>query len=202
SRFVLDSVPKNIPHKLDIDYDGKVVLLGYALEPAAGYRPGKEIKLTMYWQLKSDLPEGWNLFTHVLDATGVRLLNIDNVGPLRKWVGSSQVLSPADWEPGKVYVDEQKFIIPRVRSERIEIVAGVWKGEERLKVVKGPHDSEHRGRVATLVLTTETKKPKRRKPPKEPRVPRLRVDKLDSKENIKIDGVLDEAAWRRAAGTR
>src|SRR5690606_41392757 len=94
-------------------------------------------------------------------------------------VGSGQCLSPADWERGKVYVDEQKFIVPRGRSERIEIVAGVWKGEERLKVVKGPHDSEHRGRVATLELTTETKKPKRRKPPKEPRVPRLRVDKLE-----------------------
>ena len=200
--FILDSAPKNIPHKLDIDYDGKAVLLGYALDPDSRHRPGREVKLTMYWQLKSDLPEGWNLFTHVLDGAGVRLLNIDNVGPLRKWLGSSQLLPPADWQVGKVYVDEQKFIIPAVKSDRIEIMAGIWKGEERLKVVKGPHDSENRGRVATLELTSETKKPKRRKARKEPRVPRLRVDKLDPELKIKIDGVLDEPAWRRAAGTR
>ncbi len=202
-KYILDAPPKVIAHPLKLSFDDAVELLGYAIEPELALRPGTRVKLTMYWKLLKDLDEGWSLFTHVLDSTGKRLLNIDNIGPLREWRGSGQALPPGDWTVGKVYVDEQSFTIPvEARGERLEVVAGVWKGEARLKVVAGPHDAENRGKVATLALEERKKKKKKPSKPKEDPVPKLRVSKLPAGTKLKIDGVLDEAEWRRAATTR
>jgi hypothetical protein len=71
-----------------------------------------------------------------------------------------------------------------------------------LKVVTGPHDAENRGKVATLTLEERKKKKKKPSKPKEDPVPKLRVSKLAAGAKLKIDGVLDEAEWRRAASTR
>lgn len=202
-KYILDAPPKSIAHPAKFSFDNSVELLGYAIEPEQAQRPGTRVKLTLYWKLLKDLDEGWSLFTHILDASGKRLLNIDNIGPLREWRGAGQALPPGDWTVGKVYVDEQSFTIPRdVRSERLEVVTGVWKGETRLKVVVGPHDAENRAKVATLTLEERKRKKKRPAKPKEEPVPKLRVSKLPAGSTLKIDGVLDEAEWRRAATTR
>lgn len=202
-KYILDAPPKAIAHPLKLNFDNSVELLGYAIDPEQAQRPGTRVKLTMYWKLLKDLDEGWSLFTHVLDATGKRLLNIDNVGPLREWRGTGQALPPGDWTVGKVYVDEQSFTIPpEAHGERLEIVAGVWRGETRLKIVEGPRDAENRAKVATLALEDRRRKPKKPSKPKEDPVPKLRVPKLPAGTQLKIDGVLDEAEWRRAAATR
>src|SRR6188508_3121665 len=149
-KHILDALPKSVAHPLKFNFDNKVQLLGYAIEPEKGQRPGTRVKLTMYWKLTQDLEEGWSLFTHVVDAAGQRLLNIDNIGPLREWRGASQTFPPGDWAVGKIYVDEQSFTIPdEARGEQLDVVVGIWKGEQRLKVVEGPHDAENRAKVAT-----------------------------------------------------
>ena len=204
AKYILDAAPKSLAHPLKLKFEDSVELLGYAVEPAQEQRPGTRVKLTLYWKLLKDLDPGWSLFTHVLDANGKRVLNIDNIGPLREWRGTGQALPPGDWTVGKVYVDEQSFTIPtEARGEQLEIVAGVWKGEQRLKVVEGPHDAENRAKVATLSLGDKKKKKKKPSKPKiDEQVPKLRVSKLPAGAKLKIDGMLDEDEWKRAASTR
>lgn len=193
--FVLDKAPDNIPVKLGIDFDGKVTLLGYRVEPAGVVKPGEKVKLIMYWRSNAKLDDGWNLFTHVLDGSGERILNIDNVGPIREWRGTRQALSPSAWEPGKVYVDEQEFVVPNtVKTSSIQVTVGVWKGNDRLAIKAGPRDRENRGIVANI--STGVAPPA---PPAETRVPMLRVDRLEKGAKIKIDGKLDDDAWKGAA---
>ena len=110
--YVLAAAPKEA-HPLKHEFDGKVALVGYKLSRSGSLKPGQKVKLTLYWKLLSDLDPEWNLFTHVLDGSGERLLNIDNVGPLREWKGSRQVFGPGDWEVGKYYADEQTFTVPK-----------------------------------------------------------------------------------------
>jgi len=193
--FILDAPPSDLGQALNADFDGKVELLGARVEPALNAHAGERVKLTLYWQAKKQLDNGWSLFTHVVDGAGERILNVDNVGPLREVRGSLQALPPSDWQPGKVYIDEQMFNLPSsIKTDKIQIVTGIWKGDERLKVVSGPHDSSSRAIVATLTIDGHAPAPNKS-------IPVLRVEKLDASVKIKIDGKLDEPAWQTAPST-
>jgi hypothetical protein len=196
--YILDQAPSDIEHKLGINYSDKVTLLGYKLTPQGLISPGQKLKLTLYWECKASLDEGWNLFTHVLDGSGERILNVDNVGPLREWRQTRQALWPSAWTPGRFYVDEQEFAVPRnVKTRNIQIVTGIWKGTERLAIRSGPKDRERRGIVANVALRGVAERERVRST----RVPRLRVDRSPTKTRIKIDGRLDDPAWKTARTT-
>lgn len=192
--YVLDAPPADIPTKLDINYEGKVRLIGAKIEPMAA-KPGSEVKLTLYWKAEDKLDEGWQLFTHILDASGDRILNIDNVGPLRDAPNGKQTLPPGSWEKGKVYADEQTFTVPDTKSPEIQIVTGIWKGDARLKVTGGPGDKENRGIVARLKTGVAAAAPAHSE------IPTIRPAKLAAEQKVTIDGKLDEEAWKSAANT-
>ncbi len=196
--YVLSAVPAQLSHKLNTDFDGKLKLVGAQIEPAGSLKPGQQVKMTLYWRCEKQLDSGWSLFTHVLDGSGERLLNLDNVGPLRDAKdGKKQALPPEWWQPGKIYADLQTFTVPAsVNSERIKIVTGVWRNDERLEVTSGARDSENRATVASLSLQTA-----QHNKPRSTRVPELRADKLGSDVKIAIDGKLDEPAWKTAPST-
>lgn len=151
---VLDAVPSDI-QRTYIDFEGKVHLVGYKLEPTGIAQPGSQVKLTLFWQPVQRLGPGWRLFTHVLDDHRRQIANLDNVGPLRKLEGAGteehQVLGPSEWQPGKVYVDEQTFDVPKeTRSPEITIAVGIWRGGTRLPVLSGPSDGQNSAVVAHL----------------------------------------------------
>src|SRR5262245_19087346 len=82
--FILDKEPADVGSKIGINYDNKIILVGSKVEPAGPVRPGERVNVTMYWKCNMEIGEdGWKLFTHVIDGSGERILNIDNVGPLR-----------------------------------------------------------------------------------------------------------------------
>ena len=110
--YILERGARRPPNKLDINFENKVHLVGYKVEPAGAAKPGTDVKLTMYWRVDDKLEDGWSLFTHIVDSNNDRILNIDNVGPLREVKDAHQVLWPSAWEKGKVYVDEQSFTCP------------------------------------------------------------------------------------------
>lgn len=194
--YILPAAPADVGTKLDVDFEGKAKLLGYKMTPAGNAGPGAEVKLTLYWQATENIGEGWNLFTHVLDAAGERVLNVDNVGPLREWVDNHQALSPSFWEKGKVYVDEQTFRLPdQITTPELTVVTGIWKGDARMKPIAGPHDKENRAIVAHIKTgVSNTPKPTTQAPIKS-----LRVDKLAKGATITVDGKLNEEAWKTAA---
>jgi hypothetical protein len=195
--YVLDKEPGDLGAKLNINFDNKITLLGTKVEPAGNVKAGEKVKVTMYWKVQKEIGDpGWKLFTHVMDGSGERILNIDNVGPLRHLVGQDQALSPSHWKTGKVYVDEQEFAIPKkVRSSTIQVLVGIWKADERLPVVSGPHERDNRGIVATIKLSESPE------PVASTRVPELRVDKLEKGQKVTIDGKLDDEPWKTAPAT-
>jgi hypothetical protein len=198
--YVLDQPPADLPNKLGINFDDKVTLLGVKIEPPGMVKPGQKVKLTMYWKADKDVEDGWNLFTHVIDASGERVLNIDNVGPLREWRETRQAMSPSVWEVGKVYVDEQEFVVPAgVKTNKIQVTTGIWKNNDRMKIKAGARDRENRGIVATI--PTGVGSAGAATPLASTRVPLLRVDKLAKEAKITIDGKLDEEAWQTAPST-
>jgi hypothetical protein len=193
--FILDEAPPDVGTRVDADFGGKVSLLGARIEPAGPAKPGEKLKLTMYWKSEQKLDPGLKLFTHVVDAAGERVLNIDNVGPLRELRSGSQALPPSDWTPGKVYVDEQSFTVPgTVKTDKIQILTGIFGKGGRLNITAGPHDTTKRAIAATLTLTGVH-------PAKNARIPSLNVEQIEASVVIKLDGKLDEPAWKSAAST-
>ena len=194
--FVLEAAPEDIGTHLDVDFDGKLTLLGARLEPGAtSVKPGDKLKVTFYWKVQQKLDGAWSLFTHVVDGAGERVLNIDNIGPLRELRSGSQSLPPGEWEVGKVYVDEQAFTVPlSIKTDKVQVMTGVWSKHGRLNIVSGPHDTGKRAIAVTLDV--EGGHPSKISP-----VPSLAATQLEPGMTIKLDGKLDEPAWKTAANT-
>jgi hypothetical protein len=194
--YILDSLPGDVPNKTDINYENKIHLVGYKADPPVNAGPGTDVKVTLYWRVDEKLQDGWNLFTHILDSNNERILNIDNVGPLREFKDTHQALWPSAWQKGKVYVDEQTFRVPdEAKTPEILFTTGIWKGDARLKIVSGPGDPENRG----IVVRFKTGVDKQTAAAAD--VPRLAVMKLAKDQKITVDGKLDEPAWKASAAT-
>lgn len=189
--LTLDALPEGVK-PLDVSFDGKLSLVGYKLNTdKAELKAGDKISYTLYWKSEKPLEDkAYRLFTHVFDGTRKRLLNIDKVGDLR-----NSDLIPSAWQPGKVYVDEQTFNVPKEASgNKLQIVTGLFKDNSRLKIARGVQ----LGADGALALTIPLKGGPA-SPPWYP--PTLRVDRLEQGTTITIDGKLDEAAWETAAKT-
>jgi hypothetical protein len=193
-KLIVDKAPDNIT-PLNVNFDDKITLLGVQVDPGFEVAAGKRVKLTMYWRVDKALDDpDWKLFTHVLDGAGDRVMNIDNVGPLRQINNNGQSWPPGRWLPGKVYVDNQTFTMPKkLKSPKVQVVTGIWRGRDRLPVRGGPSISDDRALVATLT-TTKDVKPERT-------VPELELARLPKGAAVRIDGKLDEAAWTSAGAT-
>jgi hypothetical protein len=135
---LLLKAPPEIQHRVDADLDGKVILLGYDLEPAAA-APGGKVMITWYWECKESPGAGWRIFTHLLDASGESKINKDGSGPIRKH------FQPEHWRPGTIVKDPQQITIPEGwASPTMSVRIGLWKGSERMRIRKGPADKENR----------------------------------------------------------
>lgn len=189
--YILDSEPADLAHKLDINFENKVHIVGYKVEPEIA-KPGTDLKITFYWRCDDTLDDGWNLFTHISDEVAGKLDNIDWVGPLRENRDNKDLLGPSRWEKGKFYVDEQTYKVPDwVKGPELTFMIGVWKGNARLRVVAGANDGDNRAIVAK-VKTGLTPPPP---PEQHTEIPEVTVNKLAQNEVIVIDGKTNEPAW-------
>src|SRR5580692_7097868 len=92
--YTLHSVPEDVPHKLDVNFENKVHIVVYKFEPEAAHS-GEDIKLTYYWRCDDTVEDGWLLFTHTKDEGNGHLGNLDFVGPIREQKSNGhQVLGP------------------------------------------------------------------------------------------------------------
>ncbi|MEO8797795.1 MAG: carbohydrate-binding family 9-like protein [Polyangiaceae bacterium] len=193
--YISDTEPADIPHKLDINFENKVHIIGYKVEPETA-KPGTDVKLTYYWRCDDTLDEGWKLFTHVKDDVSDRMDNLDNNGPIRELKNDKQVLGPDKWEKGKYYTDEQTYKMPDwVKGPELAVMVGIWKGGARLRIIQGPNDGDNQAivlKVKTGLVPEEHTKND---------VPTLNVMKLDPGQKIVIDGKDDDEAWKAAVST-
>jgi hypothetical protein len=171
---VLDSVPSDIESPIFVDFEGKVHLIGYEIEPKGVVSPGSKLKLTLYWRSVAPLGPEWSLFTHLLSGSGKKFGNVDNEGPLRRLKPGAdgretQALPPSAWTPGKIYVDQQEFEIPRdVKTPELTVATGIWRDQRlrlqtgdagvdlvnslRLAIISGPSGGKNRA-IVTHVKT-------------------------------------------------
>jgi Dolichyl-phosphate-mannose-protein mannosyltransferase len=61
------SEAQNLPHRVDINYGGKLELLGYDLAPERAL-PGGSVTLTLYWRSLAQMNEDYSIGIHLLDA--------------------------------------------------------------------------------------------------------------------------------------
>jgi hypothetical protein len=186
-------------HRLDADLEGKIVLLGYDLEPAE-VKAGEPFTVTWYWQVKKTLEPGWRLFTHLADASDRNVLNQDGTGWIREHY------QPGQWKAGEYVRDEQRITLPADwASPTLTVYVGMWSGPNRLRVVSGPTDGDNRVRGPRVDVARGPSaaapsgagaEPAR---PGAPPVPTLRAVKTATP--VTIDGRLDEPAWQTAART-
>lgn len=199
--YILDALPADVPHKLDVNFENKAHLIGYKMDPESA-KPDQDVKLTYYWRCDDTIEDGWLLFTHTKDDGSGKMGNLDFVGPLRdQRNGSHQVLGPERWEKGKIYVDEQDYKVPTdVTGPTVTIMVGIWKGDARLRVISGPNDGDNSAIVGKLKVSGSA-------PAKDEHtdnvnaVPSLLVNKLATKGAIKVDGNGDEKEWGAATST-
>jgi hypothetical protein len=169
---------------LNADLEGKVVYLGLDVDPPTA-EPGKTLKLTHYWKAVASPGEGWRVFTHVEGPNHQGFINADH-GP----VGGKYAVS--QWKPGQIIRDEHSVTLPPNWShETVLVYVGLWRGPTRLVVKSGPNDGSNRVLAATIPVKLPAKPEAARK--------RYVAKKID--KPIKIDGKLDDAAWKDALST-
>jgi hypothetical protein len=154
---VLTSVPADVQNRTLVDFGGAVHLVGWDLEPSARAAPGSKLKLKLYWRSVKRLTPGWGLFTHLIVPGQDKPFAFDGVGLLRS------KLSPSDWVPGMIYVDEQDLTVPELSSAEVTLAVGLHRqavqveGKEvdgltglRLPILSGLSDGRDRAIVARL----------------------------------------------------
>jgi hypothetical protein len=166
--------------------DDKLVYLGCDVDTAAVV-PGKTFTLTHYWKVQKPVDDGWKPFVHLASPAPKKVhLNADHVP-----VGGKYPM--ALWKKDEIIRDIHRVTLPASwPSNTVEIYVGGWKGAERMKVVSGPKDAENRVLAARLPVQAAQPKVIERK-----KIVARRV----KSGSIKIDGKLNEPAWKEAAST-
>ena len=176
-------------HRLDLDFAGKVKLLGYDIDRAQ-WRPGETMRVTWHWQVSESLDEGWTLFTHIDDPDSKRRLSQNGNGTLRWLYG------PGRWRAGDYIQDPQDLHLPEDwTGTSAEIYVGIWRDAQRLELGEDRANAEGRALAATIP-TPKAKNAHRRNDA----VPRLGV--LQTKRSPRLDGSLDDPVWGFAKTSR
>jgi hypothetical protein len=174
SKFVLSSVPTDVPNPTFVDFGGKVHLVGWDLSPKQA-KPGGTLSLKLYWRSVKRVSPGFRLYTHLTGSDG-QVHEFNDVGPLREAASGA----PSSWTPGTIYVDEQTITVPDltvpvvtlsvgVRSEGETPDAGEKAPEYKLEVLSGVSDGRQGALVARLATGVsrrgKAKDNVRRRPP-------------------------------------
>jgi hypothetical protein len=199
--YILDDMPADVPHKVDVNFDDKVHMIGWKAEPEKA-EPGTTVNFTIYWRKTGDLDPDWKLFTHITtDNVNEAKGNLDCVGAIRQEKAqqcSQQLYGPSDWEKGKVIIDTFSYTVPTdVTSPTLRFLVGVWKGEARLQI-RNKESADDANRANVISLPTGAKAPD--PAPQKTELPSVNAPKF-GKAAIKLDGKLDEPEWQKAGQT-
>jgi len=93
---------QNLAHRVDINYDNKMRLLGYDIVPDRVH-PGDWATLTLYWQSLAAMEEDYSVGIHVVDSAGRMISARDSYPghgllPTRLW-RAGQFLRDSYWLP-------------------------------------------------------------------------------------------------------
>lgn len=208
---ILDDMPADVTHKVDVNFEDKIHLIGWKADPEVA-TPGSTVHFTLYWKRTGDLDAGWKLFTHVTtDDVHASVGNLDCVGSIRQEKAANcaaQLYPPSEWEKGKVIKDSFEFTVPPADDLRkkspttltsLRFLVGVWKDDTRLHIKNADaNDGTDRANVITLPTGLQPAEPAPE--PKKTEVPKLVAPKF-GKNDVKLDGKMDEKFWDTAGST-
>jgi hypothetical protein len=112
--------------------NGWIRLNGYALTPAAA--PGGQVLLTLLWQSLQPVGTDYQVFVHLLDAQGNKLLQRD--GQPVVWLRPTST-----WQPGEIIADRYGLLLPAtIPAGRYTLAVGLYDPVtgQRLAVSAGP----------------------------------------------------------------
>jgi hypothetical protein len=166
---------------VNADLDGKLVYLGMDVSPIP-VEAGKDVKVTHYWKVNAPVGEGWKMFTHISGTNKQGYANVDHTPVSGKYPA-------ARWKAGEIIRDQHTFRPPAGWTyDHLEIFTGMFKGQERMAIKGGPKDES---RIFCGSVPMNVKAP--------PPLKRYIVTKIA--KPVKVDGKLDEAAWKAAPST-
>lgn len=116
------------------DANGWIRLRGYALTPTA--RPGGHILLTLLWQSLRPVEKDYQVFVHLLNDRGEKILQRDGQPVL--WMRPTST-----WRPGEEIVDRYGLLLPPTLAiGRYTLAVGLYDAVtgQRLAVSAGPTD--------------------------------------------------------------
>jgi hypothetical protein len=181
---VLKEPPANIQHPVNAQLEDKLLYLGCDVDTDV-VTPGKAFTLTHYWKTLKPVADEWKLFVHLESPDSKKShLNADHIPINGKY--------PLHiWKPGEIIRDIHRVSVPATwPGNAVEIYVGAWKGPMRMKVTSGPHDAENR--ILAVKVPTVA--------PKEVEHKKLIAKKVKN-GSVKLDGKLDDAAWKDLPST-
>jgi len=179
---VLAQPPANIQHPSGAQLEDKLEYLGMDVDTDT-VTPGKAFTLTHYWKVLNPVGDDWKIFVHLETPDSKKNhLNADHVP-----INGKYPLSV--WKKGEIIQDAHRVSVPQSwPGNELDIYVGAWKGPVRLKVQKGPHDSENRVLAVKLPVGTGAAPVEKKK----------LIAKKVKNGAIKLDGKLTEKDWDAA----
>ncbi len=140
-KILLQAVPDQIQHRLDVNMEDKLMVLGYDLVDANGKQvdslaPGRKVRMRTYYKVLGPVTTEWEAFIHI---DGFRRRHNGDHKPL------DGKYPFALWLKDDLIVDDYEFSLePNFSPGAYTLYFGLFVGETRLKVTSGASDGENR----------------------------------------------------------
>jgi Dolichyl-phosphate-mannose-protein mannosyltransferase len=140
SKVLLQAPPK-VQHRLDVEMEEKLLVIGYDLTDQTGrlvesVAPGRKYHFKTYYKVLSSVTTEWEAFIHI-DGFHRRHNGdhkpMDGKYPFHLWLKDD------------LLVDDHEFNLePNFTPGAYTVYFGLFVGDTRLKVTKGPSDGDNR----------------------------------------------------------
>ncbi|MFO0677618.1 MAG: glycosyltransferase family 39 protein [Polyangiaceae bacterium] len=145
-KVVLAAVP-HLQHKLDVNMDDKLMVLGFDLIDASGksvdvVAPGRKYRMKTVYKVLAPVGSEWEAFIHI---DGFKKRHNGDHKPVN---GKYPMTL---WQKDDIVMDDHEFALePNFTPGNYSIFFGLFVGESRMKVKSGPSDGDNRVNGGTL----------------------------------------------------
>ena len=185
SRYLAKSEPTKYDVKVGVNLDNKIQLLGFDYSPKP-VKQGKPYTVTFYYKVLAPVGGDFQFFGHFEPADGQRFrAKMDHQVAEGKYPTSQ-------WQKGEIIRDVFRETMPEAFPTAKGVLwGGFYQGEKRMPIATADKKKGDRGDRAKMgVIELSGGEDTRRK---------LTVYK--TKKALKIDGQLNEPAWKNASST-
>ncbi len=112
---------------LDLQFGDQITLASYTLDATAD-----QVELTLFWQTDSRLPENYQIFVHILDATGT-IITQNDTAPVQGRYPTSQ------WRTNTLIEDRHTISVPEL-PESFSLRLGLYRLTDGTRLEINPVD--------------------------------------------------------------